>query len=252
MLTIPNDGLTYNKIKHLERFIQIFPSSSKKAVVSRIKDQIELGAWFTETPIDSISASIGEDLIELAKTKRVFLAHHQNVYSIYKDDFILVGPTRRIVFDGIDFGPFYLGIGPFRIDKSFLGVHAYPITPYFSNGSGYFHPHVDPAGIVCTGRGTNALRSAANRNDVFSMVDILESILRSYEATEAYIHVHLWDGATCCDCGDIIPAEDVIYCDQCGDELCEGCVIYESDDCSEQSSCYYNERPLCHYCSSQK
>jgi hypothetical protein len=163
-------------------------------------------------------------------------------------------------------------LGRFRIELKWsdLGQHrAYrvrAIDPQAATGSHEVtHPHVRNDEL-CEGDGSIAIAAAMAEGRLLEFFLLVRQVLQTYNPDSAFIPLDRWDGVSCQDCGDRMPADEAGHCDRCEDPLCSDCSIgcdrchaYVCNGCSSLceacesshcTSCLTNEsgRLLCDTC----
>ncbi|AQT68723.1 hypothetical protein STSP2_01895 [Anaerohalosphaera lusitana] len=136
--------------------------------------------------------------------------------------------TAPITLEGVYLGPFEISLyieGLTSSDnRSKYYVTALDPHPAASE-SAVTHPHISNE-LVCEGDGTVPIRKALEQGrfaDFFSMV---ESILKVYNPESPYIPIEDWEGISCYECGFITDPDHTLYCEFCGYDFCQGCVMF--------------------------
>lgn len=187
--------------------------------------------------------------------------------------------TEALRLEDCDLGPFEI-----RLEWSRLRQHpvcrVIALDPQPATGHpAVTHPHVQ-AEQLCEGEGRAALRSALADGRLSDFFTIVAQILRTYNASSAYVALASWHGADCDDCGDRTPEDEQGQCTTCERRLCGACEVCcgdcgrgqcesctdRCDDCEERlcGSCRRScdhcgenccptclEDGLCHACQSE-
>jgi len=127
---------------------------------------------------------------------------------------------------------------------------------------GYCHPHVFSDGILCAGEFQGSLSAALQELRLLDAVELIDSLLASYDKTSAYVQLERWkqqdqeraggparrhndDGdesdsdeedpeyIRCRQCESLLDPEMVGSCHGCGHEVCDDC-HYSCRDCGNR------------------
>lgn len=168
-----------------------------------------------------------------------------------KDNTLSV-PIGEVELEDIELGDFTVALD--------FGPQCLPERPLISvfadnapdNSHDHIHPHVSGDNL-CTGEGEHAIKLAAEQLRIADVVDVVDSILNTYNPDSAYHKLENWWGAPCDSCGDSVDEDDLSCCCGCGDALCESC--YGScSDCHDTlcsncgTSCYECGDSICARC----
>lgn len=89
------------------------------------------------------------------------------------------------------------------------------------------HPHIGEDGEICLGEARAAIFAAISRCDLYSIVDIVESMLSEYNPRSPYLSIEKILGLEVCHlCGEIDDDEEIRDCDDCDDPTCSNCIQY--------------------------
>ncbi len=90
---------------------------------------------------------------------------------------------------------------------------------------GYYHPHIDTVGNLCSGDYANYLVKLRQTNHLFDYFVAIRQILRTYNSDSPYLDLEEWlDKLTCGCCGtDNIDKSTSTDCDYCDADLCDKC-----------------------------
>jgi hypothetical protein len=91
------------------------------------------------------------------------------------------------------------------------------------------HPHVQDE-HVCLGEGQFSFDRAANSGRYLDAVDIVFSVLRTYNDGSPYVRLSSWNGYYCNNCDDVNEDEPGT-CACCDEDLCDGCCGNNCGDC---------------------
>ena len=172
----------------------------------------------------------------------------------------LIVRTDEITLEDICLGPFDI-----ELDWSFdYKAFHYDITAVEPNAatsnSEATHPHVQHE-TLCEGDGATAIERALNEGRLFDFFCIVDRILKTYNAGNAYVELSDWRGVECSDCGQTADAHDVGSCEKCDCNLCDCCArccngcgetrcsncIWTCGDCAEDycGSCFQSCTNCC-------
>lgn len=112
------------------------------------------------------------------------------------------------------------------------------------------HPHVRD-GCVCLGEATMPLRLALQQARFADAMQIVRSVLNTYNEGSPYVALEDWHGQSCDDCGRTTNPDDSATCRACDTLLCGRCA-YTCDACEDTfcRSCLHEsaDELLCHSC----
>lgn len=102
---------------------------------------------------------------------------------------------------------------------------------------GAWHPHSlgTSRGGTCWGDGLEDINEALKEGRLVDASDLMEAMLREYNAAAPYVSLGVWTGANlgrCSDCGGEVSSDEAYTCIACGDQLCSDCA-YSCAACSE-------------------
>ena len=131
----------------------------------------------------------------------------------------------------------------------------------------YHHPHVDGNGTICWNDNYETARLFHASGDFLALRDLIDNLLKTYNAASPFITLDDWInglGSTCGDCGERYHDEDLCYAEDAFMDLCPECRIccgecYETiwienynsewDMCPE---CFEEHVTECHGCEEQR
>ena len=113
------------------------------------------------------------------------------------------------------------------------------------------HPHVRE-GIVCLGDALMPIKLALRQGRLFDVMQMVRSVLNTYNDASAYVALEEWDGRLCDDCGQSTSADETATCSHCDQVLCQDC-SRSCDACGTTlcGSCLYeaiDDEQLCERC----
>lgn len=92
--------------------------------------------------------------------------------------------------------------------------------------SSAFHPHVNHNGAVCQGDAIIPIELAFIRRDFISIVDLMESVLNTYNPSSAYHSLESLSNLRMCSlCEDYLPDLQLHICKLCRTEVCNTCSL---------------------------
>ena len=187
-----------------------------------------------------------EMLVDIIKTGKRVRWGWCKVYDGNRYCMLCVDTDPIVLYDehtNMDFklGPMEM---QYILGKDGVEVQIEPIEPYWDYRNEYFHPHVSGGGL-CMGDGGAAVNMAMSRGDVYSVFEIVESILGEYNPDSPYRELEDWDssGGECVCCGGSIEEGEGYSCNECGESpMCAECSYY-CEACGESycSGCFGND-----------
>ncbi|RLF68220.1 MAG: hypothetical protein DRN26_00145 [Thermoplasmata archaeon] len=149
-----------------------------------------------------------------------------------------LGGKKRTV--QVDLGKFYLHIGFSRDPgRSSSQVTAAAATPKYASGRhrGFYHPHVSTDGRICLGDAARIIRDKLNNAELYEIVAILDSLLRTYNKESPYVQLVHWHTIQCPVCKELVDRKQTSKCSYCHSPMCKSC--------AEESTCSVCGKTIC-------
>ena len=144
--------------------------------------------------------------------------------------------TEPIILEGVELGPFAIEWSWMVMERpSHYRVWAIEPNTATSNESAT-HPHVS-SGRLCEGEASYSIRQALSEGRLFDFFLIVRQVLRTYNASSAYVPIDEWYGPPCQECGT---------CTGNSPQHCGSCDVALCDDCA--NSCRECRQSLCGSC----
>ena len=132
----------------------------------------------------------------------------------------------RWVVDNITLDDVWIGDIEVFMNLDAFSVHAWNISVDTESKSDYQHPHVASDGRICWNGHDEDAQAYHASGDFLALKDMIENLLRTYNARSPYITLEDWEngyGGSCGECGERWPDDDLNYSEQYGDSLCPNC-----------------------------
>lgn len=113
------------------------------------------------------------------------------------------------------------------------------------------HPHISERNI-CLGDGQDAVYTALQEFRLVDALDVINSVLNTYNERDPYAKIEYWSGQLCKSCDALLePDYDLIPCPKCGIKYCKSCII-KCCDALPEPVCYncVNKNFKCRRCGS--
>ncbi len=162
--------------------------------------------------------AIAEELVAIRK--------NFNDFSYDKKSGEISITTDTITLEGVGLGEFKIhllinGIGG-RNYKEHLRIEA--LDPNPANGAeDVTHPHLIKE-TLCAGNGSEALSDRLSECNLQDFLDIVTSILNTYNSGSAFVKLDAWYGIQCSECGESTREDDLTACHYDGDMYCSSCI----------------------------
>jgi hypothetical protein len=145
--------------------------------------------------------------------------------------------------DDTDLGTFKVFINLLASRNDILEVVALEPHPCIKDKS-ITHPHVS-ANHLCEGEATEAIGIAFAEGRFTDLVQIVFSILNTYNPKSPYVPLEQWTQSfDCVECGEHMSEDDYNTCDRCSDIFCRECLNYCS--CHDDLFCFQHSTSCSH------
>jgi hypothetical protein len=226
----PTDSARVSVIPDIEKLL-----FSIKSSVINIENEINNYKTSANTVVEDTELlnTIKENLAVMAK---------DSSYKITKDRISKLYKDVTVDYSGTEYN-----LGDYRINiqisdfehfsnsrEVYNSAYGDLVKQLFSGDPGPIHPHIDSDGHICFGEGGAAANNALANGRIIDFFDIVEAIITTYNDNSPYSSIESFFGETisCADCGTQLDVDNDSYyqCSHSGDNVCEGCVVFDHDD----------------------
>ncbi len=135
--------------------------------------------------------------------------------------------TEPIVLEHVSLGPFEIRLRLEHLGDGDYGrairIVALDPNPAAANEA-VTHPHVSDERL-CPGDAGAALNSALAGGRLCDVLQIVQSVLSTYNAESPYVALENWNGRSCPECDYVMGDEDGYRCEACEEDVCDECTV---------------------------
>lgn len=241
-LTIPLPQRSWMLLELLTRHLSEAGRRGWNAAARSVRRSVHSQMRWLITDLQALVASVDEPDSLPLQVRDVYdelfalSAHYQDVVIDLKETKISV-TIDRVTLEEIDLGRFQLVWNWSRLaEGGELTVVALEPNCCTSR-TDVSHPHVQDE-MLCVGEASGAMGLAADSGRLLDYFEIVECVLRTYNAGSAYVSLSEWYGTPCTGCGDTYDPDDLSSCEQCYESFCACC----------QTECRACGRVICYSC----